>query len=173
MCLIPLGAALAALIALGGCRGNDVSGTSDAEKLRTIEAMYEEYKQDFTDAPDVSVDRLLTMLDEGDVVIVDGRPDEERAVSMIPGAISIDELERDLDSHRTQRIVLYCTVGYRSGVQTVELRRRGLDAYNLRGSILAWLHAGQEVVDARGLTRRVHVYGRTWDLAPKGYEAVW
>jgi len=161
------------LTVLSGCRGNDVSGTPDAEKLRTVEAMYAEYKQDFPDAPDVSVDQLLTMLDEGNVVIVDGRPDEERAVSMIPGAIPLDELERDRDSHRTKRIVLYCTVGYRSGVQTVELRKQGLEAYNLRGSILAWLHAGQKVVDARGVTHRVHVYGRKWDLAPEGYEAVW
>jgi sodium/bile acid cotransporter 7 len=44
---------------------------------------------------------------------------------------------------------------------------------NLRGGLLAWVHAGGKVYDANGETRRIHVYGRKWNLAPNGYDAVW
>ena len=47
------------------------------------------------------------------------------------------------------------------------------DAVNLKGSILPWVHAGQELVDDTGPTRRVHVHGREWGLLPAGYEPVW
>ena len=52
--------------------------------------------------------------------------------------------------------------------------REGLPVTNLAGGMLAWLHAGGTLVDARGEpTKTVNVYGRTWDLAPLGYIAVW
>jgi len=44
---------------------------------------------------------------------------------------------------------------------------------NLRGGLLAWVHDGGKVYDRNGETRRIHVYGRKWDLGPKDYEAVW
>jgi sodium/bile acid cotransporter 7 len=45
--------------------------------------------------------------------------------------------------------------------------------YNLRGGILAWVHDGGTVYDQNGETRRIHVYGRKWNLAPNSYQAVW
>jgi hypothetical protein len=35
------------------------------------------------------------------------------------------------------------------------------------------VHAGGKVYDRNGETRRIHVYGRTWDLAPSAYKTLW
>ena len=45
----------------------------------------------------------------------------------------------------------------------------------LVGGLLGWAHAGGEVVDPGTLepTRRIHVYGRRWNLLPAGWSGVW
>ncbi len=53
------------------------------------------------------------------------------------------------------------------------MTRKGITMYNLRGGLLAWVHDGGKVVDQKGETKRIHVYGRKWNLAPSAYEAVW
>lgn len=146
---------------------------SDAEKLQKIEAMYAGYhEKSFPDVPDITVDELLA--ERQQVVLVDVRSPKERAVSIIPGAITPEELEARAARDRGRRVVAYCTIGYRSGLYVERLRREGWDAYNLAGSILAWTHAHQPLVDPQGEpTHRVDVYGRKWNLAASGYDAVW
>jgi sodium/bile acid cotransporter 7 len=51
--------------------------------------------------------------------------------------------------------------------------RRGVDVLNLEGSVLAWTHAGGPLVRDGVSTKRLHVYGRRWNLAADGYETVW
>ena len=53
------------------------------------------------------------------------------------------------------------------------VKKKDFTLYNLRGGLLAWVHDGGEVVDEKGKTKRIHVYGRKWNLAPRSYEAVW
>jgi len=49
------------------------------------------------------------------------------------------------------------------------LREESFDAYNLTGSILSWTHIGGELVSGGGpgggATKRVHTFGKNWDLA--------
>jgi rhodanese-related sulfurtransferase len=105
-------------------------------------------------------------------VLVDVREPHERRVSMLPGAISQQEFERDSARYRSWVVVPYCTIGVRSGLYTRALRQQGFEARNLAGSALAWAHAGQ-MFEADGKpTRRVHVYDADWNLLPRGYEAV-
>jgi rhodanese-related sulfurtransferase len=147
---------------------------TDEAKRAAIEKMYAEYKKSFPEVPEVTVDELIALQADGNVVIVDGREPAERAVSMIPDAISKETFEQDIESYRDSTIVAHCTIGYRSGKYAAELRKKGLNAFNLKGSILSWVHAGREVVDSEGRpTRRVHVYGEKWNLLPEGYEAEW
>jgi len=146
---------------------------TDRQKLARIDDLYRTYKRSFPDVPDVTVNELISMKKERDVVLVDGRKRKEQAVSMIPGAISSREFERNIEHYRDKIIVVYCTIGSRSGHYTAGLIKKGFTAYNLKGSILAWTHAGGELVNGEKETRRVHVYGRRWDLVPEGYEAVW
>ena len=146
---------------------------TDEQKLERINDLYEKYKRSFPDVPDVSAEELIAMRRKKDVVLVDGREKKEQEVSMLPGAITSREFEDNIEKYRDKTIVVYCTIGSRSGHYTRGLIGKGFTAYNLRGSILAWIHAGQKLVSEGKETCRVHVYGRRWNLAPKGYEAVW
>lgn len=146
---------------------------TDEEKLVRIYEMYEGYKKSFPDTPDVSVEELIAMRENSDIVLVDRREKKEQEVSMIPGAITSDEFEKNIEQYKDKPIVVYCTIGSRSGKYARRLIKKGMRAYNLKGSILAWTHAGKELVSEGEETRRVHVYGRKWNLAPEGYEAVW
>jgi rhodanese-related sulfurtransferase len=146
---------------------------TDDQKLERINDLYEKYKRSFPDVPDVSAEEFVAMRRENDVVLVDGRKKREQRVSMLPGAIPSREFEKNIEKYKEKTIVVYCTIGSRSGHYARDLIEKGFTAYNLRGSILAWIHAGQKLVSEGKETRRVHVYGRRWNLAPKGYEAVW
>ncbi len=156
-----------------GCQRRQEVALGDEAKRQRIEAMYREYRKSFPDTPEVTVSELLLMQEKEEVVVVDAREPREREVSMIPNAISVEELEANLEKYKEHTIVTYCTVGYRSGLLASELRGKNLRAFNLKGSILSWVHEGQPLTHEGQETRRVHVYGPEWDLAPEGYEAVW
>jgi rhodanese-related sulfurtransferase len=162
----------AAFLLLSSCgQGPAVRGRDATGHAETIEAMYRKYKRAFPDVPDVRADELVAAADEN-TVLVDVRAPAEQAVSMIPGAVTRREFERNPAKYKGRRIVPYCTIGYRSGLYARDLRNEGWDAQNLSGSILAWIDAGGEVTSATGTTRSVHVFGSEWDLLPPGYEAV-
>lgn len=142
--------------------------------VQKIEAMYRQYRREFRDVPDVTAADLRSLLDSGEVLVVDVRDANERAVSTIPGVISAEEFQRSHHDHRDVSVVTYCTIGYRSGLFADELRQRGVPAFNLSGGILAWCHADGQLVTPTGeSTKRVHVYGQRWNLLPAGYVAVW
>ena len=107
------------------------------------------------------------------MVLVDTRTEKEQQVSMLPGAIRQQDFLRDKAKYKQHFIISYCTIGERSSQFSRELSRHGFRAANLRGSILAWAHAGYLVYDPEGKrTSRVHVYGPKWDLLPDGYVGV-
>jgi sodium/bile acid cotransporter 7 len=117
-------------------------------------------------------DALAWRVDGRPLVFVDARTAPERAVSTLPGAIT-EETLRARGPLPGERVVVYCTIGYRSAATTKVLREGGYEAFNMEGSILAWLHAGGELVRDGQPTRDVHVYGASWNLAPVGFHAVW
>jgi rhodanese-related sulfurtransferase len=125
------------------------------------------------------------------IVLVDVRTRPERQVSMIPGAIALqDYLQGVGDPSQTTAttttttptpmlVVTYCTIGYRSGMEARRLR----DLYpSLEGRIfhldgvLAYTHTGQHLERQQHSsnrenimgqstttpTRRVHTFGRMW-----------
>ncbi|MFP6582982.1 MAG: rhodanese-like domain-containing protein [Candidatus Hydrogenedentota bacterium] len=139
-----------------------------------ILSMYEGYRDDFPDIAEVTPAEIAQAYKAGNLVIVDVREPEEQAVSMIPGAITQQEFEARRDDFESKRVVAHCTIGYRSGVYVDQLRTEGFDAENLVGSLLLWTHEGLPLEDADGNpTKRVHVYGKKWNLVAEGYEAVW
>lgn len=100
-------------------------------------------------------------------------------MSTIPGAISRAEFEaRDRASLGADTtVVAFCTIGARSGTYTKQLRQQGVKAFNLRGCILAWANEGQPLVTCGAPpgreptpTRRLHVFAKSWALAPPDYE---
>lgn len=136
--------------------------------------MYDSYRGEFPSIKGVTADELVQLRAKKEVVLVDVREAKERAVSTIPGAITRADFELKKKTIGDRTVVAYCTIGYRSGKYVAELNKQGFPALNLEGSILAWVNAGQPVVDPRGAaTKRVHTYGKQWALLPEGYEAVY
>jgi len=135
----------------------------------------EELKADYPDVPTISAESLRGALPAGDIVLVDVRSDMERAVSTLPGAITAEAFEDRLDEFRGsgRTLVTYCTIGARSSAYARRMRARGVDLMNLEGSVLAWTHAGGMLSSEGTPTRRLHVYGRRWNLAADGYVTVW
>jgi sodium/bile acid cotransporter 7 len=148
--------------------------SDDAAERDKIEAMFAEYREAFPDVSVMTVEEYLNRRDKDNLLLIDGRTPEERKVSMIPGAVPLEVFEDRLEDESGRDVVIYCTIGYRSAEIAEELSRRGVRSYNLKGGVLAWAHANRTFIDEDGKeTRRVHVYGRRWNLLPKGYEAVW
>ncbi len=113
------------------------------------------------------------MVGDDDLVLVDVRSPDERAASMLPGAITVEAFRKDLARYAGANIVAYCTSGHRSGLFVHSMSGSGLGLSNLKGSILAWTHVGGALACADGPTKRVHVHGRRTNLIANGYEAVW
>lgn len=145
----------------------------DAKRLARLEKMYAEFREDFNGIGEVSADSLMEWMAEGEVVIVDVREPGEREISRLPNSITPQELDFRLEGHDNQRIVIYCTIGYRSGKFTKSLMKKGVKACNLAGGILAWVHHGGPIEHEGNPARRVHVYGKQWNLLPEAYEPVW
>jgi sodium/bile acid cotransporter 7 len=147
---------------------------SDEQKLEKIQALYTKYQRKFPEVRSISPQELQEIQhDDREAVIVDVRKPEEQAVSMIPGAITAGEFEARSEELQGNLVITYCTLGYRSGLYAQQLQRQGWEVANLAGSLLAWTHAKQELVDTDGPTSRVHVYGKDWNFAADGYDPVW
>ncbi len=168
--ILPLLAVLAALALAAACS----RASTDAEKLAAVEAMYVGYARDFPAVPDLAPDEARQLLEQGGAVFVDVRPENERAVSMLPGAVSREEFLADPGRFANRTAVGYCTIGYRSGKLAEALAARGIPMRNLRGGILAWTLAGGAVQGPNGRpVKALHVYGAKWDLPPAGYVSVY
>lgn len=137
--------------------------------------MYSDYKKrSFPGVIDVEPRLAMDLAKRGSVVFVDVRTPEEQRVSMIPGAVTDAHFVENVEKYKDDIIIGYCTISYRSGKLARKLREeRGITMYNLRGGLLAWTHDGGKVVDQKGETKRIHVYGRKWNLSPTGFQAVW
>lgn len=110
-------------------------------------------------------------------VLVDCRTPEERAVSVIPGAVNEEEALRIArDRPDADRVaVCYCTVGYRSAKTAARLQETGtfVRAYNLQGALLGWTHEGLPLQGPDGKrTNRVHVYAPLLSFQRHDYEPV-
>ena len=167
VCLIVFG-----LTTVIGCQEAELR--SEEGKQNQIMAMYRQYASEFPQVVSITVEELLQLqLQNQELILVDVRSPEERAVSLIPGSISTEELESNLAKYQQATIIAYCTIGYRSGKYAQKMQQRGVKILNLEGSLLAWSHVQGKLVNDQGVTNQVHVFGRQWQLAAENYEAVW
>ncbi|GJL72331.1 MAG: hypothetical protein NMNS01_15300 [Nitrosomonas sp.] len=140
-----------------------------------VKTAYAYVKSEFTNLPDIPSQTLLNLSsDQRNIyIIVDVRSSEEREISIIGGSIDQAHFESNIEAYQKKKVVVYCTIGYRSGFYAETLRRQGLDAYNLSEGVLGWIQAGGLLVNTDGqITPRVHVYSRPWDLGVKDHVAV-
>ena len=131
-----------------------------------------DFESSFT-VPTITAKELIKLRSSNkQYLIVDVRESYERKVSIIPEAISKHSFETNKEKHKNKKIISYCTIGVRSGYYTKELRNQGFNAWNLRGSILMWLHENEKLTTPEGQnTKKVHLYGKPWDLAPTKNES--
>ena len=113
----------------------------------------------------VSGAELEAMLERGEeVVVLDARSEREQDVSMIPTAVRMDGVDvTSVDWQRippSAKIVVYCSVGFRSGLVVDEVRGMGYeDVGNLEGGIFGWGNQRRPLQ-----TRRVHGFNRFFEL---------
>ncbi|KAJ1638958.1 hypothetical protein T492DRAFT_940479 [Pavlovales sp. CCMP2436] len=151
--------------------------SSDAELLGRAQALVAKY------AP-VDVELIgrtgIEELGAAHVVLVDCRTAAERAVSVIPHAISRDEFERTRGAEAAlaakQTVVPYCTVGMRSGSYARQLiseyADRGLAVKNGEG-VLLWSIEGGKLEGPDGAeTLRLHTFGPEFRVVRLEIEAV-
>lgn len=116
--------------------------------------------------PVIGVDELHDIRDE--VYIFDAREKEEFEVSHIKGAeyLGYKNIDTDklADVPKDAKVVLYCSVGYRSEKVGEQLKEMGYsNVYNLYGSIFEWVNQGYPVVTPEGEpTPKLHTYNSNW-----------
>ena len=132
--------------------------------LKTIRAK-------FPTVAHISTDTLQSWLAESpqreNLLLFDAREPEEYAVSHLQDArpaASKDEALKTLQGVSSdQRIVLYCSVGYRSSELAQFLMKKGYtEVYNLEGSIFAWANEGRPVYRGKERVQVVHPYDKIW-----------
>lgn len=149
---------------------------TDEQKRAQIDALYAGARaKAFPGVPEISAREVIDRQIAGETfVLLDCRTPQEQHVSMIPGAITLEEFENDPAKYQGAAMVCYCTIGERSGQRTAELCARGINARNMPGAVLSWSHAGGTFVDESGdQTHRVHVHSPQFNLVAEGYEAAW
>ncbi|MEE8170317.1 MAG: rhodanese-like domain-containing protein [Phycisphaerae bacterium] len=141
-------------------------------------AIAEQWFNGAAGVPLITADSALAdAVDSGELLLIDVREAREFAVSHLPGAINVPwsqfENETTPEIPDDRPAVIYCTVGYRSGLAAERWIAAGIDARNLRGGIIRWAEADLPIINANGPTRRVHTFSSEWSwLLPPGYEAV-
>jgi rhodanese-related sulfurtransferase len=128
------------------------------------------------------MEQKSTHLDEiSSLILVDVRSKEERDISMIPGAIAVEEFEvlmkSNPDELKSQLIIPYCTIGYRSGKYGTQLiEKYGFTNVRNGEGIVLWTYQGAGLVtkkdDSVVSSTEVHTFSSAWNLAADGYSTV-
>ncbi|MBW8889617.1 MAG: rhodanese-like domain-containing protein [Fibrobacteres bacterium] len=129
--------------------------------------------------PWIKAAELKTIIDDTNLILVDVRQPAERKVSMLPHAIDTyqfaDQFRHGIPPGK--RLVLYCTIGYRSGKYGEKLAPLGIKYQVLEGGILMWSFVGGPLVERKdnfewAPTKRIHVYDAEWNIVHPDYVAV-
>ncbi len=102
------------------------------------------------------------------IVYLDAREKNEYNVSHIKNAVWVGyddfKMERLPEMDKADKIIVYCSVGYRSEKVSEKLVKAGYDnVFNLYGSIFEWVNQGYPVYDNQGKqTTKVHAYNKDW-----------
>jgi len=116
---------------------------------------------------------------KANVIFLDARKKKEYNVSHIKDSrwIGYDDFNRKRMEGiaKKTKIIVYCSVGYRSEKITKKLNKMGYkDVSNLYGGIFEWVNQGNKVYDNKGkTTTKVHTYNKAWSKWLKKGEKVY
>ena len=125
----------------------------------------------FPNTPKVSTTQLAQWLDDGKgLTLLDVRQPAEFAVSQIRSARLAPKdsaLQLVANLAKDSRIIVYCSVGYRSAEITLKLRALGFtQAFNCEGSIFQWANEGRPLFRGQSTARLVpplvHPFDTYW-----------
>lgn len=107
--------------------------------------------------------------DSASIFFLDAREPKEFAVSHIRNAVAVGydnfDLKKLPEIQKDKRIVVYCSVGYRSEKVAEKLLTAGYkNVSNLYGGIFEWVNQGNPVFNDKGQTQEVHAYSKTWGI---------
>lgn len=77
---------------------------------------------------------------------------------------------------KDKKIVVYCSIGYRSEKIAERIQAMGYEVSNLYGSIFEWVNQGNQIVDNTGKeTKELHTYNRKWSkwVEPDSVQKTW
>lgn len=130
--------------------------------------------------PIIKPAELKRIIADTNLVLIDIRQAKEQEISMLPHALTTIEFAEKFRHGipKEKRLVVYCTIGFRSGKYAETLERQGIKSENLEGGILAWSFVGGELLtkDKDGSlvpTNRIHTYSKDWNLVHPDYVGVW
>lgn len=117
--------------------------------------------------PEIDVDSLE---ENATMTLLDARAYREFEVSHIAAAtwVGYDDFDLSRVAHldKSQPLVVYCSVGYRSEKITEQLISAGFtNVSNLYGGIFEWVNHGNPLVDESGQpTEKIHAYSKSWGV---------
>lgn len=114
--------------------------------------------------PEVTVAQIK---DSSQIIFLDAREINEFNISHIDSAIWVGYNTFQIDSlkdiSKQSKIVVYCSVGYRSEKVSEKLIKAGYtDVSNLYGGIFEWSNSKLPLFDRKGITDTVHAYDQNW-----------
>lgn len=104
------------------------------------------------------------------ILFIDARELIEYNVSHIKNALHVGFKNFSIDKlngiAKNKKIVVYCSVGYRSEKIAAILKKKGFNnCYNLYGGIFEWVNQNHPVYDIdNNVTNKVHVYNTSWSI---------
>lgn len=113
---------------------------------------------------------LAAAADSTQTLFLDAREWREFEVSHLAGAVWVGYGDFDLlrvrNFSKNQKIVVYCSVGYRSEKISEKLLAAGfLNVQNLVGGIFEWKNRNLPVINTAGQpTENVHAFDRIWGV---------
>ena len=153
------------------CAGVAASAQEEGDDTISWNLTLKTIRAKFPTVAQISTDTLQSWLDKSpqreNLLLFDARESEEYAISHLQGARPVPSKDEALKALQgvpaDQRIVLYCSVGYRSSELAQFLMKKGYtEVYNLEGSIFAWANEGRPVYRGKERVKVVHPYDKIW-----------
>lgn len=149
-------------------------GLPDPTDARTTLQAVEDAIARLLPEPEITTAALAARMAAGEpIILFDTREPDEYAQSHLPGALRVapdTSANAVLAEYRAlmadATVVVYCSVGWRSGLVVQAIRRAAHDAptkaiFNLRGGIFRWHAEGRPLEFGPGASG-VHPFSRDW-----------
>lgn len=142
--------------------------------LTPLGKIHQDIETNYPHISHISPAELGKQLMSNEVLIFDTRPLEEYNVSHIAGAIQIEPdttpehfTAKFGKSLKNKRLIVYCSVGWRSSTLASRLEDAALSAgavsiQNLEGGLFGWHSANRPLVNQSGTTSKIHPYNSYW-----------